>query len=70
LSKAHARAIDRLIAEASDSDVTIHARSGCDETGINRRGRVVYRHPLTNAQIVGTYALEVGPGATVTIVAS
>jgi hypothetical protein len=67
LSKAHALAIDRLIAETSDpmSRSTLEAVAMKLETITEAAPPSATR--LTNNQIVGTYALEFGPGATVTI---
>jgi hypothetical protein len=67
LSRAHALAIDRLITEASDplgrsmlKAVAMKLQTIAEaESGSAAR--------LANSQLVGTYALQSGPGATVTI---
>ena len=69
LSKAHALAIDYLIMEASDSDPMgrsmLKAAAMKLQTIAEAESGSTTR--LANTKIVGTYALESGPGAAVTI---
>jgi hypothetical protein len=67
LSKAHALAIDRLIIEATDPMTRSRLKAVAMKLQSIAEAESGSATHLANAEIVGTYALESGPGATVTI---
>jgi hypothetical protein len=67
LSRAHAQAIEQLIGEASDPRSKTALEAIAMKLGTIADADSGNARPLSNTEILGTYTLEAGPGAEVTI---